>query len=505
MKLKTLSVALMSALVVSAAAMADEGPNRKVRTTQAEITGGSLSLTEIRLRGLQMFSTPFNKADGFGEAPGATAAERRQNGNRGSLQGNGTFTRINGLDSQTCAECHGILSSTTVPFKFAVGGSGTMNNTVLGGGGASFVNINDDAGQINDPDGFGTTGAQNINGRTINPPIVFGSGGIELVGNEMTADLQALKAQADANPGTPVDLVTKGVSFGRLTANGDGTYDTSEVVGVNSDPSSSTFLCIQPFGRKGDNITTRTFDQGALAFHHGMQANEVLARNLGISVEEAAALDQDGDGVTNEVTVGELSAMNVYNAMLEKPRKLQARGKARRGERLFSEIGCAECHVPAMQTHTTHLGMRYPEIASNPDEHVYMRLNLAGRPTYFERNHQHGITVRMFADLKIHNMGPDLAEFNGDANFTTARLWGVADSAPYLHDGRALTLTDAILIHGGTGSDAKPAVDNFKGLSEGGQHAVVAFLKTLKSPKTVSTDLNRLAAHLDGHGHHGHR
>ena len=78
MKLKALSVALMSALVVSAAAMADEGPNRTVRTTQAEITSGSLSLTEIRLRGRIMFATPFNKADGFGEAPGATAADRRK-------------------------------------------------------------------------------------------------------------------------------------------------------------------------------------------------------------------------------------------------------------------------------------------------------------------------------------------------------------------------------------------------------------------------------------------
>lgn len=504
MKLKALSVALMSALVVSAAAMADEGPNRTVRTTQAEITSGSLSLTEIRLRGRIMFATPFNKADGFGEAPGATAADRRKNGSRGSIQGNGTFTRINGLDSQTCAECHGILSSTTVPFKFAVGGSGTMNNTVLGGGGASFVNINDDAGQINDPDGFGTTGQQNINGRTINPPIVFGSGGIELVGNEMTADLQALKAQADANPGTPVDLVTKGVSFGTLIANGDGTYDASGVVGVNNDPSSSTFLCIQPFGRKGDNITTRTFDQGALAFHHGMQAVEVLAANLGITEEEAAAIDPDGDGVPNEVTVGELSAMNIYNAMLEKPRKLRARGKARRGERLFSEIGCAECHVPAMQTKTTRLGMRYPEIASDPSANVYMTLNLAGNPTFFERNRHGGITVRMFADLKRHNMGPDLAEFNGDSSFTTARLWGVADSAPYLHDGRALTLKEAILIHGGSGSDAESVVNNFKDLSADDQHAVIEFLKTLKSPATVSTDLDRLAAHLEGRGH-GHR
>ncbi len=54
-------------------------------------------------------------------------------------------------------------------------------------------------------------------------------------------------------------------------------------------------------------------------------------------------------------------------------------------------------------------------------------------------------------------MGPDLAESTGDvleSYFQTARLWGVADTAPYLHDGRAATLTEAILWHGGEAESA---------------------------------------------------
>ena len=63
-----------------------------------------------------------------------------------------------------------------------------------------------------------------------------------------------------------------------------------------------------------------------------------------------------------------------------------------------------------------------------------------------------GLRVELFSDLKRHDMGPELAESFGsdlDARFITARLWGVADTAPYLHDGRAHTLRDAIMMNGG--------------------------------------------------------
>ena len=53
-----------------------------------------------------------------------------------------------------------------------------------------------------------------IRGRMINPPFNFGSGGIELLAKEMTADLQALRARALASPGERIDLVSKGIAFG---------------------------------------------------------------------------------------------------------------------------------------------------------------------------------------------------------------------------------------------------------------------------------------------------
>ncbi len=63
--------------------------------------------------------------------------------------------------------------------------------------------------------------------------------------------------------------------------------------------------------------------------------------------------------------------------------------------------------------------------------------------------------------------------------FTTARLWGVRDSAPYLHDGRALTIIDAILALGG---EAQYARDNFENLDETKKKAVLSFLYSLKTP-----------------------
>jgi CxxC motif-containing protein (DUF1111 family) len=63
--------------------------------------------------------------------------------------------------------------------------------------------------------------------------------------------------------------------------------------------------------------------------------------------------------------------------------------------------------------------------------------------------------------------------------FVTARLWGVADTAPYLHDGRATTLTEAILWHGG---EAQAVRDAFEGLDAAGRESLLAFLRSLRTP-----------------------
>jgi CxxC motif-containing protein (DUF1111 family) len=64
----------------------------------------------------------------------------------------------------------------------------------------------------------------------------------------------------------------------------------------------------------------------------------------------------------------------------------------------------------------------------------------------------------------------------------TPPLWGVRDSAPYMHDGRAETLLEAIVIHEG---EAQRTRDRFLNLSLSDRHALLAFLETLVAPKNV--------------------
>jgi len=69
----------------------------------------------------------------------------------------------------------------------------------------------------------------------------------------------------------------------------------------------------------------------------------------------------------------------------------------------------------------------------------------------------------------------------------TARLWGIADTAPYMHDGRALTLNDAILMHGG---EAQSARDNYAALAEADQAKLLELLLSLRTPKNPAADLS---------------
>lgn len=428
--------------------------------TQQDIESGALSLREIRLNGRRIFSTPFNKFDGYGDGP-MNPNDPTTPGGRPTLQGNGTFLRVNGLDGQSCLECHSILSNASIPAKFGVGGvGGSVSNAMFL---PTVMDVNDSADE----------GIATFNGRFINPPFLFGSGGVELLGKEMTTDLQALKQTARDHPGIDVDLVTKGVNFGVIRFD-SGQFDTSRVAGIDSD------LVVRPFGRKGEFATTRGFDAGALQFHFGMQAVEVVG----------ADVDADGDGVVNEILVGEVSAMVIFNTTLERPRSGRLSKRARAGAAAFRSVGCAECHVPQLTTSSATLTHSFPELATDPAANVYYEVDLTRAPAGFQRAARGGLVVPLFADLKRHEMGAELAESFGsslDGAFTTARLWGVADTAPYMHDGRALTLREAIMMHGG---EALSARDNFAALGESAQGGILAFLRTLRTPGSVGADLD---------------
>lgn len=429
------------------------------RVTQAEIESAILGLRDIRLAGLKIFSTPFNKSDGYGDGP-MNPLNTTVPGGRPTLQNNGTFLRVNGLDGQTCFECHSIISNATVPATLGLGGvGGTVANAIFQ---PTFLDVSDSL----------DLGEAAMDGRFINPPFLYGSGGVELLAKEMTADLQSLKALAEVNPNVSMPLETKGVKFGKLRFDGVN-FDYSGIEGIDED------LVVRPFGRKGEFATVRGFDQGAMMFHFGMQPVEAVGEDI----------DEDGDGVANEVLVGEMSALVIFNTTLEHPTQSRLRKSAKKGRELFGDIGCGTCHIPELRTDSSDLTYSYPEVPDNPAANVYLSVDLSSAPTAFRRAKGGGIKVPLYADLKRHDMGPELAESSGhplDSMFTTARLWGIADTAPYLHDGRALTLNEAISMHGG---EAQTTSDQYLDLAEDDKANLLEFLLTLRTPRYPAKDL----------------
>ena len=436
-----------------------EGPRLGTdRTTQQQVLTGELTLDELRSRGLILFTTSFNQDDGYGDGP-MDSADPLTPGGRPTLQGNGVFLRVNGLDAQSCIECHSVVSNATVPPIFGVGGAGaSVTNAVIQ---PSLIDVLDSQG----------AGLATFTGRFANPPFLFGAGGVELLAKEMTRDLQILRSQALENPGVDVRLITKGVDFGTIRFE-NGELDPARVEGIDDD------LVVRPFGRKGEFTTVRAFAVGALQFHFGMQPVELVGQDV----------DHDGDGVMNEILVGELTALHVFGTTLSTP-IVEPRGEAAvRGAELFLSIGCADCHVPILNTQRRRLPYSFPEVATDPFANEFLSADLADEAG-FDTTPQGGLVVPLFSDLKRHDMGPELAETFGvelDPFFVTARLWGIADTAPYLHDGRAMTLGKAILMHGGEGQDAR---DTFADLGPEDQENVVEFLRALRTPLDTATGL----------------
>ena len=138
------------------------------------------------------------------------------------------------------------------------------------------------------------------------------------------------------------------------------------------------------------------------------------------------------------------------NAQIATETNLHARVAA--GKNLFSQLRCSACHVPTLTTGTAH---RLAELR--------------------------GQTIAPYTDLLLHDMGPDLADTFPQGTATqqewrTAPLWGLGllasinPNVRYLHDGRARTIEEAILWHGGQAAAAR---DRFKALSADDRQKVI--------------------------------
>ena len=160
-----------------------------------------------------------------------------------------------------------------------------------------------------------------------------------------------------------------------------------------------------------------------------------------------------------EVSDKILGDVVAYSCLLGVPaRRKVSDPVVQRGQRLFSEAGCAKCHLPVLQTASS---WKFSELA--------------------------GQTIRPYTDLLLHDLGEGLSDHRpsfeaGGREWRTPPLWGIGlvekvnGHTSFLHDGRARNLSEAILWHEG---EAKLSGENFRSMPRMDREALLEFLKSL--------------------------
>jgi CxxC motif-containing protein (DUF1111 family) len=154
--------------------------------------------------------------------------------------------------------------------------------------------------------------------------------------------------------------------------------------------------------------------------------------------------------VPNEPDNDDVEAFTDFMTFLAPPPSGSSTTDVRQGANLFNRIGCADCHLPTLQT---------------------------GRNASAALDR---VTFAPYSDFLLHDMGSlgdGIAQNGaGPGEMRTAPLWGVRLFTTFLHDGRATSLADAILAHDGQGRDAR---DRFAALNRDQRSRLIAFLNSL--------------------------
>ena len=221
---------------------------------------------------------------------------------------------------------------------------------------------------------------------------------------------------------------------------------------------------IARFGWKAQNPSLLIFSAEAYNVEMGIT-------NEGFPIERDETPSCQFAGVPNDVTasVRQISAIDNFanfQRFLAPPTPVASFTGASsfsiaRGKQQFSNVGCALCHTPQLQT--------------NPKASVAALANK---------------TAALYSDMALHAMGPGLADdiLQGGARgdeFRTAPMWGLGKRVFFLHDGRTDDLETAIKAHQSVGntkfgpSEANRVIDNYNRLSDSDQQDLLNFLRSL--------------------------
>jgi hypothetical protein len=356
-------------------------------------------------------------------------------------------------------------------------------------------------------------------------PHLFGLGLQEMLGDEITRDLRAIRARAIADARRMrrtqrLRLESKGVRYGWISADSRGRVDTREVQGVDTD------LRVKPFFAQGGAFSIRQFAVGAFNDEMGLQAPDPdltvaaaggrVVTPSGMVLDGAldalprpkagddAGADPDGDGVANELDPALIDHMEFYLLNYFKPGTYERTSLSDAGRQLMREFGCTSCHVESL---TVQRDRRVADVETRFDatRGIFNRLFATATALFVETTDDPSLpalrapaggsfrVANFYADLKRHDLGPAFWERNFDGTlqkeFMTEPLWGVGSTPPYGHDGRSINLNEVILRHGG---EAKRARDRYAAADSVDQISVQSFLGTLVlfAPDDTASNLN---------------
>lgn len=277
------------------------------------------------------------------------------------------------------------------------------------------------------------------------PPPVFGVGLIEAI------PVATILALAD-----PADADDDGIS-GRanIVVPADFVPDSEPGGFVSDEEFPAGVPRLGRFGRKAQ--VSSLLLQVAKAYHEDMGVTNDFLPVENVNRQVSRALEAADRVVDPELSESELRAVLAYIRLLAAPAPGVMTERRAAGEQLFDAIGCARCHVPELRTGASSIAA------------------LADQP------------VRLYSDLLLHDMGDELADDrpDGDASgreWKTTPLWGLRvmrgflnGDAFLLHDGRARSVEEAILLHGGEGAGSR---QRFQALSEADRAALLDFVES---------------------------
>lgn len=453
----------------------------------------SVTLAELLAHGRLLFSASWTEQEGGGR-PLTKGTGRPLSDPTRPLTGARAFNRVSAPDANSCAGCH------NAPYGIAGGGGDFVTNVFVLG--QRF-----DSATFDPSDTLPTRGTVDETGAPASLQTIadlrattgmFGAGYLEMLARQMTEELQ--RTRDSIKLGETKELVAKGINFGKLTLTKQGLWDVAKVEGLprpsllSGSTHSPPTLIVRPWHQAGNVVSIREFSNNAFNHHHGMQPTERFGRDT----------DPDGDGFKNELTRADVTAVSVWQATLQVPGRVIPRDpEVERavllGEHLFTQVGCAVCHVPRLALERGAWVYTEPN-PFNPagnlrsgetrDFKVDLTSDLLPQPR-LNPDASGVVWVEAFTDFKLHDIcEPNESEpldmnqsqwskkfKEGNRRFLTKRLWGAANEPPYFHHGLFTTLRQSVVAHSGEAKDSRLA---FQALKPEEQDALIEFLKTLQ-------------------------